>query len=88
MLCYMIDRMHLFEHIEPFLGTIAKVMEDTEKTKVINKFQKANLSKKNMITTDTVNFHMTDHDGWKIRFNEESKHQRAEIKHGIDFYMT
>ena len=88
MLCYMIDRMHLFEHIKPFLGTIAKVMEHTEQTKLSNKFQKANLAKKDMITTDTVDFHLTDHDGWKIRFDQESKHQKTEIKHGIDFYMT
>ena len=88
MLCYMIHEMHLFDHIEPFLEKIHKVMEEDEQKKLHKKNLKAKLSKKGMITTNTLDFHMVDENAWRVRLDRESSSTKSETRSGIDFYMT
>ena len=88
MLCYMIHEMHLFDHIEPFLHKIQQVMEEDERHKINKRYLKANLSKKSMVTTNTLNFHMVDEDAWRVRLDQESSSIKTETRSGIDFYMS
>lgn len=88
MLCYMIHEMHLFDHIEPFLDKIQRVMEEDEEQKMKKKYLKAKLAKKNMVTTSTLDFHMVDMDAWRVRLDKELSSTKSETRSGIDFYMS
>ncbi len=84
MLCFMIDRISLFDHITEFLDEISDVIEQDEDTK---KLKTAKLVKKNMTTPNSLDFYMSNEEDWHIRFDVESSALKKETTSGIDFYL-
>ena len=88
MLCYMIDQMHLFDYIDQFLPQINNIMINDELKKNEKKIVRSRLSKQNMVSHDTVEFHMSDQNQWKINLDNTSFTNHVETQSGIDFYMS
>lgn len=85
MLCFMVDKISLFDYIEEFLDEIGQVIDEDEAHK--KQIKQAKLRKKNMVTTNSVEFHMSNEDEWRPRFDVETDSSRKETVSGIDFYM-
>lgn len=86
MLCFMIDRISLFDHIEGFLDEISDVIERDEDAKRF-KAPAAKLAKTGMVTPKSLDFYMSNEEDWRIRFDVESNSLKNETTSGIDFYL-
>ena len=84
MLCYMVDRIALFDHIGEFLDEIGNVIDQDEAQK---KVPKAKLAKKGMTTSKSLDFYLNDQEDWRIKFGEETKSSKSRVLSGIDFYL-
>jgi hypothetical protein len=88
MFCYMLHKMHLFDHIHEFLAEIKDLMEEEEEqTKKSPVLPMVSLQKQHTVTTDSIDFHMVDQDDWKVRMDVESDASKKGPQRGIDFYM-
>lgn len=96
MLCFMVDRLHLFDHIGDFMDDIREAIQQSEQK--TTKPLRSSLRKVETKTTDQLDYHLSNQHGWRLGSSSEkntnlSLQQKGlvrpvrAVRPGIDFYL-